>query len=289
MNQINSREVSHQTMPIINVLVSTPRALIVAIVRNASLIFQMTKREVVGRYRGSVFGLAWSFFNPLLMLAVYSFVFSFVFKSRWGGDVDQGHARFAMMLFVGMTVHGLFAECINRAPHLILNNPSYVKKIVFPLEILPVVALLSAFFHTAVSLLVLLIGFVLIRHYVFWTVVFLPIVLLPLMFVSLGVGWFLAATGVFIRDIGQITGLLTTVLMFLSPVFYPASSLPEKYRFWLELNPLTFFIEQSRGVLLEGQLPNFALLGMYLIGGFVVACAGFVCFQSARRGFADVL
>jgi len=263
---------------------------VAAIVRNTGLIGQMTRREVLGRYRGSVFGLAWSFFNPLLMLAVYSFVFSFVFKSRWTGDVaDQGHARFAMMLFVGMTVYGLFAECINRAPHLILNNPSYVKKIVFPLEILPVVALLSAFFHTLVSMLVLLLGFAAIKHFVYPTVVFLPLILFPLMLIALGMGWFLAATGVFLRDIGQITGLITTVLMFLSPVFYPAASLPAKYRFWLELNPLTFFIEQSRAVLLDGGLPDFGRLAMYTVGGFAVACLGYTYFQSARRGFADVL
>ncbi len=258
--------------------------------RNASLIWQMTKREVVGRYRGSMFGLAWSFFNPLLMLAVYSFVFSFVFKSRWGGGGgDQGRAQFAMMLFVGMTIHGLFAECVNRAPSLMLNNPSYVKKIVFPLEILPLVALLSAFFHTLVSLVVLLCGFALFKHFIFATALYLPIVLLPLMLMSLGVAWFLAATGVFVRDVGQITGLFTMVLMFLSPVFYPASALPEKYRFWLELNPLTLFIEQSRAVLLDGHAPDFGALGLALLGGIVVACAGFKYFQVMRKGFADVL
>ncbi|AIO86960.1 unnamed protein product [Burkholderia pseudomallei] len=250
----------------------------------------MTKREVVGRYRGSVLGLAWSFFNPLLMLAVYSFVFSFVFKSRWGGGAeDQGRAQFAMMLFVGMTIHGLFAECVNRAPSLILNNPSYVKKIVFPLEILPIVALLSAFFHTLVSLAVLLLGFALFKHFVFASALFLPIVLLPLMLMSLGVAWFLAATGVFVRDVGQITGLFTMVLMFLSPVFYPASALPEKYRFWLELNPLTLFIEQSRGILLEGRVPDFHPLGLAFLGSVAVACAGFKYFQLMRKGFADVL
>ncbi|MEX3582448.1 MAG: ABC transporter permease [Burkholderia sp.] len=269
---------------------ATPRSLVGSIKRNASLIWQMTKREVVGRYRGSVFGLAWSFFNPLLMLAVYSFVFSFVFKSRWGGSgVDQGRAQFAMMLFVGMTIHGLFAECVNRAPNLMLNNPSYVKKIVFPLEILPLVALLSAFFHTLVSLIVLLCGFALFKHFIFAAALYLPIVLLPLMLISLGVAWFLAATGVFVRDVGQITGLFTMVLMFLSPVFYPASALPEKYRFWLELNPLTLFIEQSRAVLLDGHAPDFGALGLALLGGIAVACAGFKYFQVMRKGFADVL
>ncbi|CAJ9475323.1 ABC transporter permease [Burkholderia pseudomallei] len=277
-------------MSIISIFTSAPGDLVSSVARNASLIWQMTKREVVGRYRGSVLGLAWSFFNPLLMLAVYSFVFSFVFKSRWGGGAeDQGRAQFAMMLFVGMTIHGLFAECVNRAPSLILNNPSYVKKIVFPLEILPIVALLSAFFHTLVSLAVLLLGFALFKHFVFASALFLPIVLLPLMLMSLGVAWFLAATGVFVRDVGQITGLFTMVLMFLSPVFYPASALPEKYRFWLELNPLTLFIEQSRGILLEGRVPDFHPLGLAFLGGVAVACAGFKYFQLMRKGFADVL
>lgn len=277
-------------MSIISFFFTTPRSLVGSIARNASLIWQMTKREVVGRYRGSVLGLAWSFFNPLLMLAVYSFVFSFVFKSRWGGGgVDQGRAQFAMMLFVGMTIHGLFAECVNRAPTLILNNPSYVKKIVFPLEILPLVALLSAFFHTLVSLVVLLLGFALFKHFIFATALYLPIVLLPLMLMALGFAWFLAATGVFVRDVGQITGLFTMVLMFLSPVFYPASALPEKYRFWLELNPLTLFIEQSRGILLDGQTPDFSSLGLALLGGAAMACVGFKYFQLMRKGFADVL
>ncbi|WP_175820410.1 ABC transporter permease [Burkholderia sp. BCC0419] len=278
-------------MSIISVFFTTPRSLVGSIARNASLIWQMTKREVVGRYRGSVLGLAWSFFNPLLMLAVYSFVFSFVFKSRWGAGAggDQGRAQFAMMLFVGMTIHGLFAECVNRAPTLILNNPSYVKKIVFPLEILPIVALLSAFFHTLISLVVLLLGFALFKHFIFATALYLPIVLLPLMLMALGFAWFLAATGVFVRDVGQVTGLFTMVLMFLSPVFYPASALPEKYRFWLELNPLTLFIEQSRGILIDGQTPDFYSLGLALLGGAVMACAGFKYFQLMRKGFADVL
>ncbi|WP_269509981.1 ABC transporter permease [Burkholderia sp. IMCC1007] len=277
-------------MSIIRGFISAPRALLQTLVGNASLIWQMTKREVVGRYRGSMFGLAWSFFNPLLMLAVYSFVFSFVFKSRWGGGAeDQGRAQFAMMLFVGMTIHGLFAECANRAPSLILNNPSYVKKIVFPLEILPVVALLSACFHALVSMIVLLLGFLLFKHFIFATVLLLPIIMLPLMLMSLGVAWFLSATGVFVRDVGQITGLLTTVLMFLSPVFYPASALPEKYRVWLEINPLTLFIEQARAILLEGHLPDFGSLGLAILLGIAVACVGYKYFQMMRKGFADVL
>ncbi|ASW00227.1 sugar ABC transporter permease [Paraburkholderia aromaticivorans] len=251
----------------------------------------MTKREVIGRYRGSVFGLAWSFFNPVLMLAVYTFVFSFVFKSRWGAAATApvGHGEFAMMLFVGMTVHALFAECINRSPLLVLQNASYVKKVIFPLEIFPVIALCSAVFHLFISMLVLVAGLLLVNGSVHLTVLLFPLVVLPLFLLSLGVGWFLAATGVYVRDIAQATAFLASVLMFLSPVFYPISALPEKYRIWLQLNPLTFFIEESRAVLVGGSLPDFAALGLYLVASVVVAWLGYWWFQSARRGFADVI
>ncbi|WP_250526179.1 ABC transporter permease [Caballeronia sp. GAWG2-1] len=250
----------------------------------------MTKREVVGRYRGSVFGLAWSFFNPVLMLAVYTFVFSFVFKSRWGGDASPiGRGEFAMMLFVGMTVHALFAECINRSPLLVLQNASYVKKVIFPLEIFPVIALCSAVFHMFISVVVLIVGLLFVSGSVHWTVLFFPAVVLPLFMISLGVGWFLAATGVYVRDIAQATAFLASVLMFLSPVFYPISALPEKYRIWLQLNPLTFFIEESRAVLVSGKLPDFPTLGLYYCVSILVAWAGYWWFQSTRRGFADVL
>jgi len=258
--------------------------------RNRALIIQMTKREVIGRYRGSIFGLAWSFFNPILMLAVYTFVFSFVFKSRWGHDAAPiGRGEFAMMLFVGMTVHGLFAECINRSPLLVLQNVSYVKKVVFPLEIFPVIALCSAMFHMLISILVLIVGVLFVSGTVHLTAALFPIVVLPLLLISLGVGWFLAATGVYVRDIAQATGFLTSVLMFLSPVFYPISSLPQKYQIWLQLNPLTFFIEQSRAVLVTGDLPNFTVLGLYYCIGVLISWMGYWWFQSARRGFADVL
>ncbi|MEM5312046.1 ABC transporter permease [Paraburkholderia sp. JHI869] len=266
-------------------------SLAVSLYGNRGLIYQMTKREVIGRYRGSVFGLAWSFFNPVLMLAVYTFVFSFVFKSRWGGAAAApvGHGEFAMMLFVGMTVHALFAECINRSPLLVLQNASYVKKVIFPLEIFPVIALCSAVFHLFISVLVLIVGLLFVSGSVHLTALLFPLVVLPLFLLSLGVGWFLAATGVYVRDIAQATAFLASVLMFLSPVFYPISALPEKYRIWLQLNPLTFFIEESRAVLVSGSLPNFATLGLYLLGSVVVAWLGYWWFQSARGGFADVI
>ncbi|WP_026075976.1 ABC transporter permease [Noviherbaspirillum massiliense] len=256
---------------------------------NRQLIKRMIRREVVGRYRGSVMGLAWSFFNPVFMLVVYTFVFSTVFKARWGIDGDSGKAQFAVLLFAGMIVHTLFSEVLNRAPSLILSNVNYVKKVVFPIEILPVIAMGAALFHTFISLGVLLTAFVFLNQYLHWTVVFAPFILLPLVVVTMGVAWILSSLGVFLRDVAQTIGIITSVMMFLSPVFYPVNALPEQLRPWLMVNPLTFIIEQLREVIVWGHTPNWVGLAIYTLVSVVVAWIGYAWFQKTRRGFADVL
>ncbi|MCC7135548.1 MAG: ABC transporter permease [Nitrosomonas sp.] len=256
---------------------------------NRRLIEQMIRREVVGRYKGSVMGLTWSFFNPVLMLTVYTFVFSVVFKARWGIGDEESKTQFAVVLFVGMIVHGLFSEVLNRAPGLILSNVNYVKKVVFPLEILPAISMGAALFHSLVSLGVLLIAFVLFNGYLHWTAVFTPLVLLPLIILTLGLAWILASLGVFLRDVGQTIGIVTTVMLFLAPVFYPVTALPEAIQPWLMANPLTFIIEQARAVLIWGKLPDWTGLGIYTAIAIVVAWAGYAWFQKTRKGFADVL
>ena len=257
--------------------------------RNRQLIVQMTKREVVGRYKGSVMGLAWSFFNPVFMLTVYTFVFSVVFKARWGVDGEESKTQFAVVLFVGMIVHGLFAEVLNRAPGLILSNVNYVKKVVFPLEILPAVSIGAALFHSLISLGVLLIAFVLFNGYLHWTAILAPLVVLPLVILTLGLAWMLASLGVFLRDVGQTIGIITMVMMFLAPVFYPVTALPEEFRPWLMANPLTFIIEQAREVLIWGHVPDWTGLGTYTVVAIAIAWAGYAWFQKTRKGFADVL
>jgi homopolymeric O-antigen transport system permease protein len=273
----------HQAHP------ATPTAMFSSLWRNRQLIWQMTRREVVGRYRGSIIGLAWSFFNPVLMLIVYTFVFSVVFKARWNVSGDESKTDFAIILFTGMIVFNLFAEIVNRAPGLIVYNVNYVKKVVFPLEILSWVALGSVLFHSLVSLSVLLLAQFIFNQSLPWTIVLFPLVLLPLIFASLGAAWFLAAIGVFVRDVGQITGVITTILMFLSAVFYPLSALPERYQNLLKLNPLVLIITESRNVLIYGSLPDWSWLGLALLMGLVIAFAGFWWFQKTRKGFADVL
>lgn len=269
--------------------ITSPYELFASFWRNRQLIYQMARREVVGRYRGSVMGLTWSFFNPILMLVIYTFVFSTVFKARWGVGEDESKVDFAVVLFVGMIVHGLFAECVNRAPQLIIGNTSYVKKVVFPLDTLPWVAMGSALFHMVINLAVLLVVQLVLDARFPWTACLFPLVLLPLIFATMGFAWFLAATGVYVRDIGQITGVFTTVLLFVSPVFYPISALPEKFQLALMLNPLTFIIEQARQVLIWGRLPDWIGLGAYSLASLTIAWVGFWWFQKTRRGFADVL
>ncbi|MBK1709918.1 ABC transporter permease [Marichromatium gracile] len=268
---------------------TAPSALPASLWRNRGLVLQLVRRDISSRYRGSWLGLAWSVLNPVLMLLVYSFVFSVVFKARWGGPVEDGHAAFGLVLFAGLIVHALFSEVANRAPRLILDNVSYVKRVVFPLEVLPWVALGSALFHMGISLVVLLAGQWLLTQSLPWTALLLPVVVAPLLLVTLGCGWFLAATGVYLRDIGQSIGLLTTVMLFLSPTFYPLSALPELGQTLLYLNPLTLVIEESRRVLLFGQLPHWGGLLVYSVISVMVAWGGFWWFQRARRGFADVV
>lgn len=266
-----------------------PQEMLGSLWRNRGLIFQMSKREVIGRYRGSYIGVAWSFLNPLLMLAVYTFVFSVVFQARWGVNVEESKTDFAIVLFVGLIIHGLFAECINRSPHLIISNVNYVKKVVFPLEILPWVTLGSALFHAVVSLVVLLVAQLIINSYIPPTALLFPLVIFPLILWIIGLAWFLAGLGVFLRDVGQVTVMLTTILLFISAVFFPISSLPEKFQYWLKLNPLAYIIEEGRNVLVFGVLPDLHGLLLALGLGAVFAWLGFAWFQKIRKGFADVL
>jgi len=255
---------------------------------NRSLIYTLTKREVIGRYRGSMVGILWSFFNPVMMLLVYTFVFSVVFQARWNSGSDS-KIEFALVLFAGLLVFNLFAECISRSTNLVVNNVNYVKKVVFPLEILPWVIFGAAFFHFLISLCVWLTAYIIFFGVPHATVIFLPVVIIPFMLILIGLILFLSALGVFLRDLPQMIGIIITVLMFLSPIFYPASALPQKFQVLLSLNPLTPIIEMTRQVLYWGILPNMFSLALYFTISVFVAWSGYAWFQKTRKGFADVL
>jgi lipopolysaccharide transport system permease protein len=259
-----------------------------SVIRNRSLIIALSKREVLGRYRGASFGLFWSILSPFLMLCVYAFAFGSILNSRWP-QPDGAANSFAIILFVGLIVHGFFAECFTRAPALITNNVSYVKKVIFPIEILPWPMVISALFHTLMNVVVLIILRLLVDHQFSWSILLLPVVLLPLVILMLGIGWFLAALGVYIRDIAQITGVLSTALLFTSSAVVPVNAIPEEYRFVFSLNPLTFIIDQAREVSLWGGMPDWAGLGLYALVSAIFALVGYTWFSATRRGFGDVL
>lgn len=263
--------------------------LLTVVRQNRSLIRQMMARDVVGRYQGSAFGLMWSLVNPLFMLIIYAFVFSVVFNARWGVEQNESRGQFALVLFAGLILHGFVAECLIKAPRLILDHSSYVKRVVFPLEILSFVLVGSAFFHACITYVVLLAGLLVFRGGLPPTAILLPLVVAPLALGLLGVVWLLSAIGVFVRDLQQLIGMLVTALLFLTPIFFPASALPKNFQPWLNVNPLTLFVEESRAVLIWGRIPDWHSLAFAYAVAAAVAWVGYWVFQRTKKGFADVL
>ncbi|MBN3782841.1 ABC transporter permease [Burkholderia sp. Ac-20345] len=251
------------------------------------LLRQLVRRDIAGRYRGSMFGTIWAFLNPLLMLSVYTVVFGVFLRSRWAGTSNS--LEFSVVLFSGLIIFNFFAECFNRAPMLIASHVNYVKKVAFPLELLPWMIVGTALFHMSISFLVWIIFSAFVYGVIHWTLVFVPLILVPLVFMVMGVSWILSSLGVYIRDIGQVVGVLTSVVMFLSPVFYAIESLPKPFQALLRVNPLTFVIQQARSVMIDGVLPDFGMLAVYTVASVIFAWLSLAWFQRARDGFADVL
>ena len=260
-----------------------------SLLQNRELWWRLSEREIAGRYRGSILGWGWSLLTPLLMLGVYTFVFSTVFKARWGDLEQAGSLGFAINLFAGLITFNIFAESASQAPTLILGNANYVTKVIFPLETLSAVSVTAALFHACTSTVILLAFELIAIHQVPLTVLWLPFVWLPYVLGCLAMSWCISALGVFLRDLGQVIGVMVSMLMFMSAVFYPLSALPESLQTVLALNPLVLVIEQSRRVLVQGMPPSttYLLLGSGLMLGLCEL--SFRLFKKAQRGFADVL
>lgn len=265
-----------------------PSAAIAGIYRHRHLIWSMARRDVLGRYQGSLLGVLWTVATPLILLLVYAFVFGSVFQSKWGisGSVNS---VFVANLFLGLTIYGFFAEVFNKAPMLVVGNTNYVKKVVFPLDVLPWVTVAASLFQMAVSLALLLVFSMVADVPLHWTVVLLPVLLLPFILVMMGFAWLLAALGVFIRDLSQVTTLIATAAMFLSPVFFPLSAVPKAYASLFYLNPLTWVLESGRGLVFHGVLPGVTAVSIYLTVSLLLYFLGYWVFSRLRHGFADVL
>ena len=262
--------------------------ILTSLVKHRFVIGQLARRAILGRYRGTVLGLFWSLFTPLVMLGVYTFVFGKVLEVRWP-DQGGGNLEFAAILFSGMIIHGILAECLTQASTLIASNPQYVKKVVFPLEALPWVTVISAFFQGLISTGVLVAYLLIVNGSLPGTAILFPLPLFSLTLVCIGIGWLIAATAVFLKDIAQLTGILSTILFFMAPILYPKTALPEGFQNILYLNPITFVIEQFRSVVLWGEMPDWSGLGIYTAVALIFCWGSLVWFQRSRRGFADVL
>lgn len=253
------------------------------------LIAQFTRREIEGRYRSSLLGLAWSFINPLALLLVYTFVFGIVLKQRWSGTASEGLAQFGLVLFAGLIAFGIFSESVNRAPGLIVSTPNYVKRVVFPLELLPVSVLGSALFHAAVSLAVLLAVHVTLGGLPRLTWLLIPVVLLPIAFISLGLLWMLASLGVFIRDLTYTVALGVQILFFVTPIFYPVSAIPSSLRAIVQYSPLASVVEALRAVIFAGTLTAWRSVLVSGAFGLAIMLVGYAWFMRTRRAFGDVI
>lgn len=251
------------------------------------LIWQLTVREMQQRYRGSYLGALWSLVTPLALLTVYTFVFSVVFDGRWGDRNRPG--EFVLTLFAGLLAFNVFGECVTRAPGLIVAVPSYVKKVVFPLEILPVVVLASALINSAIYVALLLAGSLILWGQLASTAIFLPLLYLPLSCLTLGLAWFLASLGVFVRDLTPGITIAVQIIFFLSPVFYPPESVPEPWRWIIRVNPLTTILNGFRQVLLWESAPDWRAWLAVVVFSLVTLVAGYYWFARAKPSFADVV
>ncbi len=254
-----------------------------------ALIYQFVKRDVSARYRGSLLGMGWILLNPLLMLALYTFAFAGILQTRWPGSEARGGVGYAMNLFAGLIVFNLFSEIAGRAPSLIVQHANLVKKVVFPISIFAWVGVFSSMTQLGFSFLVITVVVSLHSETFYLSTFAFPFVILAFLPFLLGVCWFFSAIGVYFRDLSQIINLVINLCLFLSPIFYPASALPDYLVGYMWLNPLTFIIEQSRLVLVDGLWPDWIGLLLYMTASGIFAAFGYWWFQRVRRGFADVL
>jgi lipopolysaccharide transport system permease protein len=256
--------------------------------RNRRLIGQLTRTRLATRYQGTILGFLWLVVLPLLMLGVYTFVFSGIFAARWAhGSRGEGH--FALVLFSSLMVYGLFADCVNEAPFLLFSHQAHIKQVLFPIESLGWVSLMTSLVRFGVSGLLLGVFYMLVMGVPPWTAILLPLVLLSLVLYTLGLVWLLASLGVFLRDLGQAIAVVTSALLFISPVFYPASRVTGAWASLYRLNPLVTILEDWRLLLFEGTLPDPLPIVVVTAVGWCVAWLGYAWFVRTQRSFADVL
>ena len=266
-----------------------PWEIVRALGKHGTLLQQWTVRDVLARYRGSYLGVFWSLMRPLAMLTVYVVVFGFILQPQLGGDTSSNKLEFVLSLFCGLVLFDFFAEAVGRAPTLVLSRSNYVTKVVFPLEILSLSAVAAALLQMVISFIPFFAGVLLVRGAVPVTVLFLPLVIVPLILFALGFSWLLSSLGVFVRDLNAVVPLMLVVLLFASAIFYSVSSVPPEFRTFFELNPLAVLVDEARNSVLLGRAPGGGRLAAIFAASIVVAIAGYAFFMRSKRGLADVI
>jgi lipopolysaccharide transport system permease protein len=266
-----------------------PFSALLGIWKYRDLLGQLIRRNIEGRYKGTIMGLVWMVVTPLVMLAVYTFVFGVIFKARWGAGLGDSKTAFALIMFCGMAVFNIFSESIDNSVSVVAGNPNYVKKVVFPLELLPVSSVLSACFFGLIWIGILLLGIIFFLHKIYFTAIYLPLILIPLVLFSCGFSWFVASLGVFVRDLAHATKIILQILYFMTPIFYSVEMVPDNLKSILFLNPLTPIVQSARQVLMLGQLPDWYALGTVTLLSILTFQLGYFWFMKTKRGFADVL
>ena len=266
-----------------------PVRMVLDLLSRRDLIAKFAWRDVVGRYKGTYLGMIWSLLNPLMTLAVYTFVFGVILKARFTTGPSGGYGAYALILFSGIIVFNVFSVCISRASLLIADNPNYVKRVVFPLEILPVAALGSSLVSAGLGLIVLIPALVIFSSKISSTMYMFPFTILPLCAMTLGLAWFLASTGVFVRDVGQVITVFLQLLFFVSPVIYPLSAVPERFQLLARINPLTTILENARRTLIWGQPLEWGWWALVTVVSVVVMLLGYLWFMRTKRTFADII
>ncbi|MEG0577648.1 MAG: ABC transporter permease [Bacilli bacterium] len=253
------------------------------------LLFQLTYRDVTARYKGSYLGITWALLNPLVMLGIYSFIFITIFDLRWGLDNNNNKTLYTLMIFSGLVPFYIFSESINRSITVLSSNANYVKKVVFPLELLPISTVFSIVINNMFGLFLLIVGKLIFLDTANWTMIYIPLILIPLVLLSMGLSLALSALGVYIRDLVHAVGLIVNILFYMSPIFYDSSIVPEPFNSFINLNPLTSIITQIRNVILLGQPLDLNSYIITFVGSILVFITGIGIFKYFRRGFSDVL
>jgi homopolymeric O-antigen transport system permease protein len=253
----------------------------------SELIISLARRELVARYKGSVLGILWALLTPVVMITIFTFIFAEIFGARFG--VSSSPWDYALYLFCGLLPWTMFQETVQQSATVIVSHANLVKRVVFPLETLPLALTLTSLINQLFGTLALLIAIVVIRHELHASLLWLPVLLIPQLILTMGAAWLTASLGVFLRDTAQGIALLMMAWMFLTPIIYPESAVPERYRPFINANPFTSLVRSYRRILLEGTAPDWPSLAYFSAWSLVLFCFGYWWFARSRRNFADVI